>query len=134
MKRLWLFLSLLLSMTFIATQSAFAARIYNDLPVPIVAKGLDRIQTRKLFEIRIQPGERSPSLSWTSATWVELEAHEVTCRMSFGSERHMQGGNYMTIGVRGHDVVCTLCGSSHEVMAQHVYHNWAGWKSTRSGC
>jgi len=135
MKRLGIFLSTFASIALLATQSAFAARIYDFLPVPIVAKGQAGSNNGwKVFEVRVPPGNRSESINWTSTTWVQLEAEGVTCRLSFGNQYHMQGGNYVTIGVRGHEVVCTLCGSSHEIMAQRAVPGWAEWKPTRTGC
>ncbi|HTU70004.1 MAG TPA: hypothetical protein VMF11_06750 [Candidatus Baltobacteraceae bacterium] len=113
MKRLALSCSVVAAAFLLAVQPAFAARIYNFLPVPVFvrAPGLS-IQT-----LNLAPGERSGSLSWTKSYGVQVQSTTVArmlCNINYGLMRaDMQGGNYMTIGHQGNQVICTVCNSSH---------------------
>jgi hypothetical protein len=137
MKRIFAIASLFLAITLVATQSAFAARIYNFLPDKVHIRG--RSGSLFIHNIDIASGQRSDSLGWSTVNGVHVFIAPYynlsLCEISFGSHADMQGGNYMTIGHRGNAIVCTMCGSEHNVMATNIErteHNWKG--DSRTGC
>ncbi len=143
MKRFSVIASLVLAITLMATQSAFAARVYNFLPNKVHVTGM--LGGLGIHQITLDPGgARSDSLGWGSANIVRVDgvsniAFRTTdkplCQLNFGVHADMQGGNYMTIGHNGSDIVCTMCGSEHNVMTRNVErtnYNWQG--SSRTGC
>ncbi len=60
---------------------------------------------------------RSGSLDWI-ATTVDIQAptSHYVCMFSWWTHREMTGGNYITIGQRGRDVICTLCNADHQAI------------------
>lgn len=95
-----------------SVQPALAARIYNFLPIGVVVIG------HVGYTTSIAPGERSGSLGWPAAMAVTVHTAGVSilpiCDMGFGGHADIQGGNYMTIGHRGNEIVCTLCNADHQ--------------------
>ena len=145
MKRLVVFLSFFLSMTLISPQLVLAARIYNHLPVDIQVVWPNRARATGKFQyenptISIPPGQRSESMRWASAISATVEHGtpggilRQVCTVSFGGSADLQGGNYMVIGVHGSQIVCTLCGSSHQVMYRGTGPNLENWKSSDITC
>jgi len=142
MKRFSLVAFLVLAIALVTTQSAFAARVYNFLPNKMHVLGM--LGGFGTNQITLDPGQRSDSLGWGSATVVrvypvsQLEVRTTDkplCALNFGVHADMQGGNYMTIGHRGSDIVCTLCGSEHNVMHQNVERTNFGWQGqSHIGC
>lgn len=142
MKRIFIGGSLLLAMTLVTTQAAFAARVYNFLPNKMHVIGM--LGGIGVNQITLDPGQRSDSLGWGSANVVrvypvsQLEVRTTDrplCSLNFGVHADMQGGNYMTIGHRGSDIVCTMCGSEHNAMATNVERTNFGWQGqSRTGC
>jgi hypothetical protein len=142
MKRILVIASLFLAITLVATQTAFAARVYNFLPNKVHVTGM--LGGLGIHQITLSPGERSDSLGWGSANIVRVDAvsqiefrttDKPLCQLNFGVHADMQGGNYMTIGHRGNEIVCTMCGSEHNAMTTNVErtnHNWQG--NSRIGC
>lgn len=140
MKRLALSCSLVAAALLLAVQPALAARIYNFLPVGVFVRGPGTsIQT-----LTLAPGERSASLSWTKSYGIQVQPTTVSgmfCNINFGLLRaDMQGGNYMTIGHQGYQVVCTVCNSSHNQIhrssgtAPATLWDAKKYPSSRTGC
>lgn len=142
MKRSCITVALALAMVIVTAQVASAARVYNFLPNKMHVLGM--LGGFGTNQITLDPGQRSDSLGWGSATVVrvypvsQLEVRTTDtplCSLNFGVHADMQGGNYMTIGHRGSDIVCTMCGSEHNVMTQNVMRTNFGWQgSSRTGC
>lgn len=141
MKRTSLAVALAFAAALLTTQSAFAARIYNFLPTKVWVTG--QMGALNLHQVTLAAGERSDSLGWSTANVARVDLvtsaayssnNRPLCMLNFGVHADIQGGNYMTIGVRGGDIVCTLCGSEHNVMQTDVVRNTYGWKPSRTGC
>ncbi len=87
----------------IATQPALAARIYNLTPVPLHVQGGN-------YNLWIQPGGRSESLSWkTNTVYVKDNQRRGVCTLYFGIYHEVAGGQYMLIAFHGNRVNCSLC-------------------------
>lgn len=133
---------LALAIALITTQSAFAARIYNLLPISVHVTGV--LGGIGVGSAKLEPGQRSDSLGWGSANYVRVDPvtnRNITaydkplCGLNFGVHAEIQGGNYMTIGYRGDQVVCTVCNSSHGVVSHAAERTAYGWKGeSRTGC
>lgn len=151
MKRSFILAVLVFAIAALTTESAYAARIYNFLPLKIYVTGL--VGIIKSDQILMAPGNkntglRSDSLSWSSADGVRVDpaadgyksvsysyGNTPLCRVVTFPHRQMQGGNYMTIGYRGKDIVCTICDSNHKVLDQKITPSYYTWTdASRTGC
>jgi hypothetical protein len=143
MKRFSVISSLILAIVLITTQSAFAARIYNLLPTPVLVTGM--LSGIGVNSVTLGSGQKSDSIGWGSANYVRVDpaskastlrtTDRPLCQVTFGVHAHIQGGNYMTIGHRGSDIVCTVCGSEHNAMAQNIERTDYAWQgSSHTGC
>ncbi len=92
---------------------ALAARIYNLTPLPITVR-----DQGKLDGVKLQPGQRSGSLSWGSSRNVGVYDEHGTqiCALNFGPYNEVVGGNYLLVTNRGRHVGCQLCDSDGKRM------------------
>lgn len=141
MKRTFLAVGLALVACLMTMQSAYAARIYNFTPHKVWATG--QLGALNIHQVTIDPGQRSDSLSWGTANVARIDLittqayssnNTPLCSLNFGVHAEIQGGNYMTVGVSGGHIVCTLCGSEHNVVQRSTGPNRYGWKDSRTGC
>ncbi len=142
MNRLATAACLVLAMVLVTTQSAFAARIYNFLPNKVWVTGL--LGGIAIHQIELAPGQRSDSIGWSSANVARVDlvtnisfrtTDKALCSNNFGIHAEIQGGNYMTIGHIGNEIVCTVCGSEHNAMNVSRERTTMGWQgSSRTGC
>jgi hypothetical protein len=102
-------------------QNASAARIYNFLVVPVTVTGFPNESAI------LQPGQRSDSLGWSSATNVPITmpvtsffgpSIRLLCYFDWGLHAEIQGGNYIVIAQLGRDVRCNLCNANHELVGR----------------
>lgn len=122
----------------LAFQPALAARIYNFLPVGVVVIG------HIGYSATIPAGERSGSLGWPAAMGITVHTASSSivpvCDMGFGGHADIQGGNYMTIGHVGNEIICTLCNSDHHQMQRSTRGGADGMfdttkhRNSRTGC
>jgi len=98
----------------LAAQPALAARIYNFLPIHVKVIG------HVGYSADVAPGQRSDSLAWPAALAVTVHASATgvtpLCSVGFKGHAEIQGGNYMTIGHRNNEIVCTICDSNHKAI------------------
>lgn len=129
MKRNLVVAFLVLTMALVTTQTVFAARIYNFLNVKVYVTGL--VGVVKNNQILLATDQRSDSLSWGSdrvtvdfaAFGVNVKPYgsgETLCSIYTFPHHEIQGGNYMTIGNAGGNVVCTICDSNHKIIQQRI--------------
>ncbi len=100
---------------------ARAARIYNFLVGD--ARVMPFVDIWDEISLPTNPsgwdtsGCRSGSLSWI-ATQVNIQSPvgHFVCYFDWWTRQEITGGNYMTIGQRGRDVICTLCNADHQAI------------------
>ena len=126
-----------LTVSLLTAQPAFAARVYNLLPITIWVGGIEG-------NITLKPGETSRSLSWGMSTIIDVDPAHVAafqlCILHFGVHADLTGGNYLIVGHRGTQVTCSLCDSNGRVMhrdnrlAPEQYWSQMEKHSTKTGC
>ena len=100
-----------------ALSPCYAARIYNDTNAPISVGG-DTGGFGTWYETVVQPGQRSSSLDWTTATEVTAySGNKRLCHLGFGPHAQIQGGNYMVVSSSGNNTNCVVCDSNHSPIA-----------------
>ena len=104
-----------------ASAPAHAARIYNFLNIPVQASGFPGLS------VILQPGERSESLGWSSATILSVTTNvnglfgpspRPVCYFDWGLHAEVQGGNYVVIAQSGLNVRCNLCNADHQLVGR----------------
>jgi hypothetical protein len=89
-------------------QEGYAARIYNNLDVPI------NVASTNDGAVTIPARERSDSLNWGSSEGVSVLApHVGSCSVSFGFHYQIVGGNYMIVSKDQYGVSCIVYDSNH---------------------
>jgi hypothetical protein len=109
LKRFFSSFAIIAVASMLAAQPALAARIYNFLPIHVKVLGVVG------YAANVAPGQRSDSLAWPAALAVTVHASGPAplCSVGFKGHAEIQGGNYMTIGHHGNEIICTVCDSNH---------------------
>jgi hypothetical protein len=91
--------------------TCYAARIYNEMSVPIKVDGNFGVG------VTINPGQRSDSLNWPSTAVGVTWANRQLCMVPFGFHQEIQGGNYMIVAPIPGGTSCVVCDSNHSRLA-----------------
>jgi hypothetical protein len=104
--------TLALSSVLLPFSPCYAARIYNNMSVPITVDGSFGTN------VVIESGQRSDSLSWNSSPQVSVTgANRQLCYINFGPHAEIQGGNYMIVTPIVGGTSCVVCDSEHNPIA-----------------
>ncbi len=112
----------------LGVQPAWAARIYNFLPVQAQVSGSHG------DAVVLYPDQKSESLNWWgSKSGIDISIWSpkhmgpptLVCPMNFGGllgHAEITGGHYLIIGHTGPLVVCSLCDSDYKLIQRKVGH------------
>lgn len=137
------------------TQSARAARIYNWLPITAAIETFTVGVPHPGKALLIDSRQRSESINWKGTNSISVSStagsfygipmrHVRLCYVDFGWKAELVGGNYMTIGYSGDQIICYVCDSNHNRIASDHRNQDSWWRDVlrvsrspehgRSGC
>jgi hypothetical protein len=136
LKTLALGLAFLGAGALLTMQNAMAARIYNELYLPIKVTGSGILPGGP--SVTVQPGSRSDSIDWTTSydMYVNLTNDFPICVVGRLGHADLQGGNYLVVSQSQKQVTCTLCDSNHNAISKNVVTipDFENYNSQDPGC